>query len=186
MRSGEAFELLPDDERQCEICKTTCFLSAMTCKCSSDILVCLRHYKNLCECPPQNRTLRYRYTLDELPVMLKALKLKAESFDHWVARVKDALDPKTPKTLNLSDLKALLSEADGKKFPKCDLLQTLTSAVEDAEKCASVIHQLDLNKMRTRTRNSNDTKYKLTVEELTLFCEEIDSLACILEEAKKH
>ncbi|CAH1103658.1 unnamed protein product [Psylliodes chrysocephalus] len=180
----EAFELLPDDERQCEICKTTCFLSAMTCKCSTDVLVCLRHYKNLCECPPQNRTLRYRYTLDELPVMLKALKLKAESFDHWVARVKDALDPKTPKTLNLSDLRALLSEADGKKFPKCDLLQTLTSAVEDAEKCASVIHQLDLNKMRTRTRNSNDTKYKLTVEELTLFCEEIDSLACILEEAK--
>ncbi|KAJ8923502.1 hypothetical protein NQ315_010080 [Exocentrus adspersus] len=180
----EAFELLPDDERQCEVCKTTCFLSAITCKCTTDVLVCLRHYKNLCECPPQNRTLRYRYTLDELPVMLKALKLKAESFDHWVARVKDALDPKTPKTLNLSDLKALLSEADGKKFPKCDLLQTLTSAVEDAEKCASVIHQLDLNKMRTRTRNSNDTKYKLTVEELTLFCEEIDSLACILEEAK--
>ncbi|XP_057671911.1 lysine-specific demethylase 5 isoform X2 [Diorhabda carinulata] len=180
----EAFELLPDDERQCEVCKTTCFLSAMTCKCSTDILVCLRHYKNLCECSPQNRTLRYRYTLDELPVMLKALKLKAESFDHWVSRVKDALDPKTPKTLNLTDLKELLSEADGKKFPKCDLLQTLTSAVEDAEKCASVIHQLDLNKMRTRTRNSNDTKYKLTVEELTLFCEEIDSLACILEEAK--
>ena len=26
----EAFELLPDDERQCAICKTTCFLSALT------------------------------------------------------------------------------------------------------------------------------------------------------------
>ncbi|ENN74310.1 lysine-specific demethylase lid isoform X3 [Dendroctonus ponderosae] len=180
----EAFELLPDDERQCEICKTTCFLSAMTCSCSTTSLVCLRHYKNLCECPPQNRTLRYRYTLDELPVMLKALKLKAESFDHWVAKVKDALDPNTPKTLNLTDLKALLNEADGKKFPKCELLQTLTSAVIDAEKCASVIHQLDLNKMRTRTRHSNEAKYKLTVEELTLFCDEIDSLACVLDEAK--
>ncbi|XP_050314054.1 lysine-specific demethylase lid [Anthonomus grandis grandis] len=180
----EAFELLPDDERQCEVCKTTCFLSAITCACSSSSLVCLRHYKNLCECPPKSRTLRYRYTLDELPVMLKALKLKAESFDHWVAKVKDALDPNTPKTLNLNDLKALLNEADGKKFPKCELLQTLTSAVIDAEKCASVIHQLDLNKMRTRTRHSNEPKYKLTVEELTLFCDEINSLACNLDEAK--
>ncbi|XP_049817901.1 lysine-specific demethylase lid isoform X3 [Aethina tumida] len=180
----EAFEVLPDDERQCDVCKTTCFLSAMTCSCNPNLLVCLRHYKNLCECPPSKRTLRYRYTLDELPVMLKSLKLKAESFDNWVSKVKDALDPKTPKTMNLSDLKDLLSEAEGKKFPKSDLLLTLTSAVEDAEKCASVIHQLDLNKMRTRTRNSSDTKYKLTVEELTLFCEEIDSLACTLEEAK--
>ena len=29
----EAFELLPDDERQCAICKTTCFMSAVTCSC---------------------------------------------------------------------------------------------------------------------------------------------------------
>ncbi|XP_044751184.1 lysine-specific demethylase lid [Coccinella septempunctata] len=179
----EAFELLPDDERQCEICKTTCFLSALTCTCTN-VLVCLRHFEDLCKCNPAAHTLRYRYTLDELPVMLKGLKLKAESFDHWVNRVKDALDPNTPKTLSLTELKALLNEANGKKFPKSDLLQTLTNAVVDAEKCASVIHQLDLNKIRTRTRNSTDNKYKLTIEELTLFCEELDSLACHLDESK--
>lgn len=179
----EAFELLPDDERQCEVCKTTCFLSAMTCSCSEN-LVCLRHYTNLCSCAPEKHTLRYRYTLDELPLMLHKLKLKAESFDNWVNLVKDALDPSTPKTLNLSQFKELLQEAEEKKFPKSELLQTLTMAVEDADKCASVIQQLDLNKIRTRTRNSADAKYKLTVEELTLFCEEIDSLACTLTEAK--
>ena len=26
----EAFELLPEDERQCALCKTTCFISALT------------------------------------------------------------------------------------------------------------------------------------------------------------
>ncbi|XP_025835612.1 lysine-specific demethylase lid isoform X1 [Agrilus planipennis] len=180
----EAFELLPDDERQCEVCKTTCFLSAVTCSCSADTLVCLRHYSSLCKCLPDKHTLRYRYTLDELPLMLQKLKLKAESFDNWVNKVKDALDPNIPKSMDLSELKALLSEATGKKFPKSELLDTLKNAVDDAEKCASVIRQLDLNKMRTRTRNSSDNKYKLTIEELTLFVEEINSLACNLEEGR--
>lgn len=29
----EAFELIPDDERQCCCCKTTCFLSGVSCAC---------------------------------------------------------------------------------------------------------------------------------------------------------
>lgn len=178
----EAFELLPDDERQCEVCKTTCFMSAIICMCTPDVIVCLRHHSVLCQCPPQNRTLRYRYTLDELLPLLRNLKSKAESFDKWVDKVKDALDPNTPKTLDLQELKALLNEANGKNFPKSDLIQTLANAIEDAEKCQSVIKQLDLNKMRTR--NSFDNKSKLTFEELTLFCEEIDSLACVLDEEK--
>ena len=47
----EAFELLPDDERQCAICKTTCFLSALTTidNKESNEIVCLRHFKNM-EC----------------------------------------------------------------------------------------------------------------------------------------
>lgn len=157
-------------------------MSAIICTCTPDVIVCLRHHSALCQCQPHKRTLRYRYTLDELLPLLRNLKSKAESFDKWVDKVKDALDPNTPKTLDLQELKALLSEANGKNFPKSDLIQTLANAIEDAEKCASVIKQLDLNKMRTR--NSFDNKTKLTYEELTLFCEEIDSLACVLDEEK--
>lgn len=145
----EAFELLPDDERQCEACKTTCFLSAVTCSCHSSQLVCLRHFADLCTCPPEKHTLRYRYTLDELPIMLQKLKLKAESFDSWVAKVKEAMDPKNDK-IELSELKELLNEAENKKFPESELLTALTTAVQDAEKCASVAQQLLNNKQRTR------------------------------------
>ncbi|XP_017783034.1 PREDICTED: lysine-specific demethylase lid isoform X2 [Nicrophorus vespilloides] len=176
----EAFELLPDDERQCEVCKTTCFMSALTCACTADVLVCLRHYASLCKCPPSRHTLRYRYTLDELLPLLRSLKQKAESFDRWADRVKDVLDRKNPKSVDLSELRALLAEADGKNFPKSDLLQTLAHAIEDAEKCASVIKQLDFYKIRTRY--SCDNRSKLTLQELRLFCDEIDSLACILDE----
>ncbi|KAK5639199.1 hypothetical protein RI129_011691 [Pyrocoelia pectoralis] len=180
----EAFELLPDDERQCEVCKTTCFLSAITCSCNSDTLVCLRHYSSLCDCPPSNHTLRYRYTLDELPRMLHKLKIKAEAFDVWLSKVKDSLDPSVPSTLSLSELRGLLTEAEDKKFPKCDLLTTLSNAIDDAEKCASVIRQLDSSMARTRTRNCSDRKYHLDFEELELFIGEIESLACVLDESK--
>lgn len=145
----EAFELLPDDERQCEACKTTCFLSAVTCSCHNSQLVCLRHFADLCTCPPEKHTLRYRYTLDELPIMLQKLKLKAESFDSWVTKVKEAMDPKNDK-IELSELKELLNEAENKKFPESELLTALTTAVQDAEKCASVAQQLLNNKQRTR------------------------------------
>ncbi|KAG5337753.1 KDM5A demethylase, partial [Acromyrmex heyeri] len=178
----EAFELLPDDERQCEACKTTCFLSAVTCSCHSSQLVCLRHFADLCTCPPEKHTLRYRYTLDELPIMLQKLKLKAESFDSWVAKVREAMDPKNDK-IELNELKELLNEAENKKFPESELLTALTTAVQDAEKCASVAQQLLNNKQRTRTRQTVDTKYKLTVEELTLFYKEITNLYCELKES---
>lgn len=145
----EAFELLPDDERQCEACKTTCFLSAVTCSCHNSQLVCLRHFADLCTCPPEKHTLRYRYTLDELPIMLQKLKLKAESFDSWVTKVKEAMDPKNDK-IELSELRELLTEAENKKFPESELLTALTTAVQDAEKCASVAQQLLNNKQRTR------------------------------------
>ncbi|KAF5292984.1 hypothetical protein FQR65_LT11102 [Abscondita terminalis] len=180
----EAFELLPDDERQCEVCKTTCFLSAITCSCNADTLVCLRHYAELCNCPPGNHTLRYRYTLDELPRMLQKLKIKAEAFDVWLNKVKDSLDPGVPSTLTLPELKGLLTEAEEKKFPKCELLTTLSNAIDDAEKCASVIRQLDSTMARTRTRNCTDRKYHLNLEELNLFIGEIESLACVLDESK--
>lgn len=114
--------------------------------------------------------------------MLQKLKLKAESFDSWVTKVKEAMDPKDEK-IELSELKELLNEAESKKFPDSELLTALTTAVQDAEKCASVAQQLLNNKQRTRTRQSVDTKYKLTVEELTLFYKEITNLCCELKES---
>lgn len=54
--------------------------------------------------------------------------------------------------------------------------------MEEAEKCATVAQQLANKKLRTRTRQTSESKYKLTVKELTLFYEEIENLHCVLKE----
>jgi len=91
MSEEEVFELVPDDERQCSACRTTCFLSALTCSCNPERLVCLYHPTDLCPCPMQKKCLRYRYPLEDLPSLLYGVKVRAQSYDTWVSRVTEAL-----------------------------------------------------------------------------------------------
>ncbi|XP_071492108.1 lysine-specific demethylase 5A-like [Diadema antillarum] len=182
----EAFELLPDDERQCESCKTTCFLSAITCPCTPNRLVCIKHVDKLCECQPSRHCLRYRYTLDELPAMLHNLKIRAESFDNWANKVKNALEAPQDSKLDMSQLKEMIEEADEKHFPDNDLLQQLMNAVAEAEQCASVAIQLVNKKHRTRSKSSTDSKFvtQLNYEELHQFLEQVQNLPCEISEAQ--
>lgn len=180
-----SFELLPDDERQCEVCKTTCFLSAVICSCTKKI-VCLRHYSELCECPSENHTLQYRYTLDELPLMLKKLKQRTESFEAWLRKIHDLITPQpnTPK-ITFDELQVLTVDAETKKFANTVLLDRLKTALIEAEKCITVIQQLDISKIRSRRQSTSDnTKYKLSMEELDMFIQEIDNLWCTIVEGE--
>lgn len=180
----EAFELLSDDARQCEICKTTCFLSAVTCKCTAN-LACLRHFAELCECPSDNHILKYRYTLDELPLMVQKLKVKAESFEKWLFKVRDVLDPAVSTNITLDELQEIAKEAETQKFPNSVILERLNFSILEAQKCITVIQQLDINKIRTRTRTSAEcAKYKLTLDELDMFVNEINNLRCIIREGE--
>ncbi|XP_060607947.1 lysine-specific demethylase 5A-like isoform X1 [Ruditapes philippinarum] len=181
----EAFELLPDDERQCSFCKTTCFLSALTCVCSERI-VCLRHADKLCSCPPSKYCLRYRYTLDEIPAMLSRLKERAECYEIWHKSVEKALEATDDNKVDLLELKNLLIDAEEKHFPDSELMQSLNNAVTEAMKCANVANQLVSKKVRTRNRQNTDGKYiaKLSLEELNCFYEQVASLPCIIKEGK--
>ncbi|XP_014675758.1 PREDICTED: lysine-specific demethylase 5C-like [Priapulus caudatus] len=188
----EAFELLQDDERQCSYCKTTCFLSAVTCPCKPEDLVCLYHVDKLCYCSPTKYCLRYRYTLDELPAMMHRLRLRAESFDRWAVQVKNALEAPEGEKLGLVEMRELVKEAEEKHFPDGELLQALKSAIAESEKCGSVAQQIVSRKVRTRSKqaaavsesggggssSSSKQDAKLTLHELELFSEQISNLPC--------
>ncbi|XP_059731590.1 lysine-specific demethylase 5B isoform X2 [Bos taurus] len=177
------FELLPDDERQCVKCKTTCFMSALSCCCKPGLLVCLHHVQELCSCPPYKYKLRYRYTLDDLYPMMNALKLRAESYNEWALNVNEALEAKINKKKSLVSFKALIEESEMKKFPDNDLLRHLRLVTQDAEKCASVAQQLLNGKRQTRYRSGGGKSHnQLTVNELRQFVTQLHALPCVLSQ----
>ncbi|XP_044732738.1 lysine-specific demethylase lid-like isoform X2 [Chrysoperla carnea] len=176
-----SFEVLADENRQCSICNTTCFLSAITCKCNSKKLACFRHFKLLCDCPPEDHILKYRYTMDELPQLLQNVKCKAESFDRWVNRVRDILVYKK-LSISFNDLKNLYLEAISKKFPFCKLLDILKNTIDVAEKCINYIEKID-----TLSGQITVTELKSVSDEVTRLCslQEVDILNKRISEAEK-
>lgn len=73
-----------DDERQCDYCKTTCFLSALICECSTHKMVCLSHFDYLCEtCPVEKFSLVYRYSIEELKLLKFKLNEHILKIEKW-------------------------------------------------------------------------------------------------------
>uniref|UniRef100_A0A2K5S6V7 [histone H3]-trimethyl-L-lysine(4) demethylase n=1 Tax=Cebus imitator TaxID=2715852 RepID=A0A2K5S6V7_CEBIM len=172
----EAFELLPDDERQCLKCKTTCFLSALACYDCPDGLVCLSHINDLCKCSSSRQYLRYRYTLDELPTMLHKLKIRAESFDTWANKVRVALEVEDGRKRSFEELRALESEARERRFPNSELLQRLKNCLSEVEACISQVLGLVSGQVARV-----DTPH-LTLTELRVLLEQMGSLPCAMHQ----
>ncbi|KAM4610848.1 lysine-specific demethylase 5B-B [Polymixia lowei] len=178
------YDNLQDDERQCAKCKTTCYLSAITCPCSPGVLVCLHHINDLCSCPITNYTLNYRFTLDDLLPMMSAVKQRAELYDDWASRVKHTLEAKLEKKKGLAVFRSLIAESDSNTFPDNDLLRRLRLVTKDAEKCSSVAQQLLNGKRQTRYRcGGGKSQSQLTVEELRSFVRQLYNLPCSLTQA---
>ncbi|XP_075766031.1 lysine-specific demethylase 5B isoform X5 [Pelodiscus sinensis] len=178
-----SFEMLPDDERQCIKCKTTCFMSAVYCSCKPGLLVCLYHVEDLCSCPTYKYTLGYRYKLDDLYPMMNALKFRAESYNEWASKVNEALEAKINNKRSLISFKALIEESEMKKFPDNDLLRHLRLVTQDADKCASVAQQLLNGKRQTRYRSGGGkSPNQLSVNELRLFVRQLHALPCVLSQ----
>uniref|UniRef100_A0A8C4DGT8 [histone H3]-trimethyl-L-lysine(4) demethylase n=1 Tax=Dicentrarchus labrax TaxID=13489 RepID=A0A8C4DGT8_DICLA len=169
----EAFELLPDDERQCDKCKTTCFLSALACSNCPERLVCLYHTQDLCNCPTEKLYLRYRYTLDELLAMLHRLKVRSESFDSWANRVKEALEQEEGNKIGINDLEMLKTEAAERKFPDNELLRKLNTVLKDIEHFTCTYILLSFSES------------KMTLAEMKSLVETMQNLPCVITQLEE-
>ncbi|XP_034388918.1 lysine (K)-specific demethylase 5Ba [Cyclopterus lumpus] len=180
------YEVLPDEERQCSKCRTTCYLSGITCACSPGKMVCLYHTRDLCSCPPSNLTLHYKFTLEELYPMMESVKLRAESYKEWLSSVQDILENKGNKKRGLEELHSLVEQAETKAFPQISLLDQLRTVASEADKVAVMAQQLLNGKRQTRYRSGggkSQNQNELTVEELRSFVRQFDNLPCNIRQA---
>ena len=200
-------------------------------------MVCVNHKDNLCQkCLPVEHTLRYRYTLDELPIMLERLKTRAKQFEDWASRIKNILkieketddeddsledshfvnEDDIQSRVTLKELRQSLNEAVSNKYPtNLKVYEQLHSVVNEATKCSRAardllrqqenykkqqqfLHQASNPKENSNKRtlrstsgryanalNSEQINNKLTLEELTLFHEELNNLPCLVPETSQ-
>ncbi|XP_053210846.1 lysine-specific demethylase 5D-like isoform X3 [Panonychus citri] len=134
------FEALADDERQCYYCRTTCYLSSLSCQCKSDKFVCLIHKDKLCKkCTPSQHILKYRHGLEEFPEMMKKLKERINIYDEWIMKVQKVLNGDTEEVVHLAEVQNLSEEAKIQFFPtNTNVYEQLSSLIEDMKEQSKV------------------------------------------------
>ncbi|VDM31022.1 unnamed protein product [Hydatigera taeniaeformis] len=169
------FEALEEDSRECQLCKTTLFTSALTCSCSKS----------------EDQILLYRYGLDELSQFVDRPQERIREYRQWRARVDNFLrssaslrNAKESESLALSltggqieshdtiteQAGAVDSEGGGSmhKIPLKDLIKlrdvgrqncypgdvvaSLSKIIETAEACVSMIGEICSQKPESRKR----------------------------------
>ena len=182
------FELMPDDERQCDACKTTCFLSAVSCSCKPNILVCINHVDQLCSCSPKNYSLWYRYTTDEMTNMLDALRERLELCQKWKLLVNRLIS---------SDQQALIDFNDIEKHSTSGILclrddirikmeEKLSEAMECRQLAKSLLKRIDSKENEIDNENQvslNDiNQLKTRVKTLGITFNEMNEIQNILSD----
>ena len=76
----------PEEQYQCNYCKAFCYLSQIYCTCAKSRttkVVCLEHIDYLCECDMSDRTLRLRFSDEELSNTQQTIESSAAIPDSW-------------------------------------------------------------------------------------------------------
>ncbi|XP_046406090.1 lysine-specific demethylase 5A isoform X2 [Ischnura elegans] len=144
------FERLPDDERQCDVCKTTCFLSAIKCSCNDKRIVCLQHYREICDCPPGNLILKYRYKSHEFAQMLQNLRKRFQPFTEWHVKTKAILEASPGEKQDYNILTSLMQEAQKGQYPSDSVLMNLKRALAKAEVVMDLQEKLRAGKYQSQ------------------------------------
>ncbi|KZT24551.1 hypothetical protein NEOLEDRAFT_1134959 [Neolentinus lepideus HHB14362 ss-1] len=191
-----------EDQYQCTVCKTFCYLSQITCPCTNKV-ACIDHVDELCGCPAGRRVVRLRLPDDTLLETQAKVEERAAIPDNWRAKLHKTLaETARPQ---LRTLRALLAEGERINHYLPDLA-TLKKCVYRANEWTEAANSFIIRKQsRKRSRKSRSGRpstgtndddrqdggleevYDLLkqVENLGFDCPEIGQLKVIADQAEE-
>lgn len=139
------FDQLPDEQRQCKHCRSTCYLSALICDCDlpSDVppsQVCLDHIHRLCSnCPPDRWTMRHTYKLDQLCDLLKRLSQRVNEYNDWAFQVATELRLSSAELQSMFDL----DHSNMNRNDQCNMNASNLVSTDEIMKSNELLQQKD-------------------------------------------
>jgi histone demethylase JARID1 len=147
-------EELAEEEYQCGVCKVYCYLSQVTCACTSNV-VCPTHFRDICDCDKSKITLRMRMSDEALEELVQKVHDKANLPRAWAAKLEKTM-LETPRP-QLKALKSLLAE--GEKIPYyIPELAPLKTFVERAQQWVEEATPYVSRKQQNRRKNEKAGK----------------------------
>ncbi|KAL1409908.1 hypothetical protein Q8F55_003907 [Vanrija albida] len=110
-------EDVPEEQYQCCVCKGFCYLSQVTCTCTK-LVTCLDHGEHLCNHDWSTKTLRKRFSENQLEDILDAVVARASQPEQWQARLDSLLDVARPP---LKVIRQLVTDGERIAYPLPEL-----------------------------------------------------------------
>ena len=136
-----------EEQYQCCVCKGFCYLSQVICSCTSAVS-CIEHANQLCGCQSAKRTLRKRYSENQLEEILSVVRARAAQPEGWRARLHSLLAVARPP---LKSMRALLAEGE-KISCRLEEVDDLRDLVSRANACVERVTALATRKSTGRRR----------------------------------
>ncbi|KAM3725450.1 Lysine-specific demethylase rbr-2 [Dirofilaria immitis] len=175
------YEHIPDDFRACAVCKTTLFMSSLSCR--HKRLVCLVHADLICSvCQTTDLTFNYRYTAQELNYMCDMLTYGICDYATWRAKLLSVVNTKNNDVKpTVEDLRILVSVSKARGFPQCDATDEAMNIIKRSENIMQTARAL-MNR-RIRTRNSlrkHTNEFSVDIKEFEKLKQSIEELPCTI------
>ncbi|KAK0412821.1 hypothetical protein QR680_006430 [Steinernema hermaphroditum] len=191
------FEEILDDLRTCIYCRSTIYMSGLKCAHPGRI-VCLEHVEFLCEhCKPEECTIQYRHTMEELRTFINRLEKRTAGFDAWILQVRQFInvDNKDVPKMKLEEARSLVDRGVTSKYPLTNEVAELKDLIKACEKPLHDANSILTRKIRlrnsTRCQKADERKDSHDLQEVVQSLQAApfavsQNLMDALEELLKH